>query len=125
MNVLEILMTVLKCAIILMDHFSVAVTVDTVSPVIGNLVQMSMNATLEYTTANRTAQTLLVDLHAVVMLDFSSIPTRERAMVILRWHYPCMHALKAISGFGFHEYIDRHACMSRHWDDFPLVNVWD
>ena len=58
MNVLQIRMAVLNSVLILMDHISVVVTVDTVSPVIEDLVSTLMNAAVEHITANSVASIL-------------------------------------------------------------------
>ena len=58
MNVLQTRMAVLNSVQTLMDHISVAVTVDTVFQVIEDLVLTLMNVALEHITANIAASTL-------------------------------------------------------------------
>ena len=58
MNVLQIRMAVLNSVQTLLDHISVAVTVDTVFQVIEDLVLTLMNVALEHITANIAASTL-------------------------------------------------------------------
>ena len=71
MNVLKGLMTVLKSAPTLLDHISVAATVDTVSPVMKELAQMSTSVNWKHTTASKDATTL--------------------------WEGSCVHVIKDIS----------------------------
>ena len=81
MNALQIRMAVLKSVLILTDHFSVAVTVDTVSPMMEDLVWMLINAYLAHTAANSAALTPLEELCVAVIQDSSLILTNEHAVV--------------------------------------------